>query len=152
MLSENVGGTFCTLTLFNTATYQELLDCNHTKAHNFKREQERKTMQIGVRNEPHCQKENLLHFCFFGKRGGGILWGEKTQLWKEMLIEAMHTTIEIKGKEKKTCRAMHNTLGSFEHSGFGPIVYRYPGLLTYQHIWPQGAWNLPSKLPLNMPI
>ena len=28
-------GTFGRLTLFNTATYQELLDCNHSKAHDF---------------------------------------------------------------------------------------------------------------------
>ena len=28
-------------------------------------------MQIGVRNETHCRSENLLHFLYFSKRGGG---------------------------------------------------------------------------------
>ena len=37
-LSEGVGGTFGRLTMFNTATYQEPLDCNHSKAHNFRNE------------------------------------------------------------------------------------------------------------------
>ena len=36
-LSEGVGGTFGRLTLFDTATYQEPLNSNHSKAHNFKR-------------------------------------------------------------------------------------------------------------------
>ena len=36
-LSEGVGGTFGRLTLFHTATYKELLDCIHSKAHNFKK-------------------------------------------------------------------------------------------------------------------
>ena len=33
--SQGAGGTFGRLTLFNTATSQELLCCNHSKAHNF---------------------------------------------------------------------------------------------------------------------
>ena len=37
-VSKGGGETFGGLTLFNTATYQELLDSNHSKAHNFKRE------------------------------------------------------------------------------------------------------------------
>ena len=32
VLSEGAGGTFGRLTLLNTVTYQELLDCNHSKA------------------------------------------------------------------------------------------------------------------------
>ena len=47
-LSESVGGTFGGLTLFNTATYHELLDCNQSKAHHFKEDWEGKMMQIGV--------------------------------------------------------------------------------------------------------
>ena len=47
-LSEGAGGTFGRLTPVNTATCQELLDCNHSQAHNFKKEQERGTMEIGV--------------------------------------------------------------------------------------------------------
>ena len=47
-LSESVGGTFGRLTLCNTATSQEQLDRNHSKAQNFKEEWEGKTMQIGV--------------------------------------------------------------------------------------------------------
>ena len=39
-LSEGGGGTFGRLTLFNTATPQELLDCTHSKGHNFKEEGE----------------------------------------------------------------------------------------------------------------
>ena len=35
-LSEGVGGSLGRLTLFNTATHQEILDCNHSKAHNDK--------------------------------------------------------------------------------------------------------------------
>ena len=38
-LTEGVGGTFGRL-LFNTAPSQELLDCNHSKAHSFKKERE----------------------------------------------------------------------------------------------------------------
>ena len=38
--SEGVGGTFGRLIMLNTATSQELLDCNHSKAHNFKKERE----------------------------------------------------------------------------------------------------------------
>ena len=34
--SEGVGGAVGRLILFNTATYQELLDCNHSKAQTFK--------------------------------------------------------------------------------------------------------------------
>ena len=34
---RSVGGTFGGLTLFNTANHQEVLDCNHSKAHTFKR-------------------------------------------------------------------------------------------------------------------
>ena len=44
-LPEGAGGTFGRLTLFNTATYQELLDYKYSKAHNFKEEWEGKTMQ-----------------------------------------------------------------------------------------------------------
>ena len=33
--SEGVGGTFGTLTPLNTATKQELPDCDHSKAHHF---------------------------------------------------------------------------------------------------------------------
>ena len=47
---EGVGGTFDRLTLSITATSQELLDCIHSKAQNFKQEWERKTMQNGVEN------------------------------------------------------------------------------------------------------
>ena len=36
-LSEIVGGTFSRPTLFNPDTYQELLHCNHSKAHDFKK-------------------------------------------------------------------------------------------------------------------
>ena len=39
-LSEGAGGPFGRLTLFNNPTSQELLDCIHSKAHNFKRERE----------------------------------------------------------------------------------------------------------------
>ena len=39
-LSEGVGETFGRRTLLNTVTYQELLDCNHSKAHGFKKEGE----------------------------------------------------------------------------------------------------------------
>ena len=38
VLGEGVSGTFGRQTLCNTATYQEILDCNHSKAHNFKKE------------------------------------------------------------------------------------------------------------------
>ena len=34
--------------MFNTATYKELLDCNHSKAQNFQKAWERGTMQLGV--------------------------------------------------------------------------------------------------------
>ena len=47
-LSEDGGGTLGRRTLFNTATYRELLDCNHSMAHNFKKEWEGKMMQLGV--------------------------------------------------------------------------------------------------------
>ena len=36
-LSVGVGGTLDRLTLFDTATYQELLDDNRSQAHNFQR-------------------------------------------------------------------------------------------------------------------
>ena len=36
-LSEGAGGTFGRLTQCNTAASQELLDCTHSKAHNFKK-------------------------------------------------------------------------------------------------------------------
>ena len=39
-LSEGAGGTFGRVTLFDTATHQELLDCTHSKAHNFKKVRE----------------------------------------------------------------------------------------------------------------
>ena len=47
-----------------TATYQALLECNHSKAHDFKNEREGKMIEMGVRNETHFQSENLLHLCF----------------------------------------------------------------------------------------
>ena len=39
-LSEGVGGAFGRLNLFNTATDQELLDCDQSKAHDFQKEWE----------------------------------------------------------------------------------------------------------------
>ena len=50
-LSEAAGGTFGRLTFFNTANYQRLLDSNHSKAQNSKKERERKMMQTDVRNK-----------------------------------------------------------------------------------------------------
>ena len=44
-LSEGSGEIFGGLTLFNTAAYQEPLDCNHSMEHNFKEEWEGGTMQ-----------------------------------------------------------------------------------------------------------
>ena len=38
--SENGGKTFGKLPLFNTATHQQLLDCTHSKAHDFKQSRE----------------------------------------------------------------------------------------------------------------
>ena len=40
--------SLCRLPLFKTATQQELLDCTHSKAHTFEKEQWGITMQIGV--------------------------------------------------------------------------------------------------------
>ena len=37
-----------------------------------------------------------------------------------------------------------------EDYGGGPIMCRYPGLLTYDLRWSQGALNVPSTSPLNM--
>ena len=39
-MKVNVGGAFGRLTLCNTATHQELLDCNPSKAHTFPEEWE----------------------------------------------------------------------------------------------------------------
>ena len=51
---EGAGGTFGRITLFNRAMHQQLLDCNHSKAHKayyFKTEWKGITMQSAVRNE-----------------------------------------------------------------------------------------------------
>ena len=37
--------------LFNIANHQELLDCNHSKAHTFKEEWEGETMQIDAQKK-----------------------------------------------------------------------------------------------------
>ena len=39
-LSEGVGGTFGRLTRFTRAASQELLNCSHSKAHDFKEERD----------------------------------------------------------------------------------------------------------------
>ena len=52
-LSEGADGTFGRFTLFNTATYQQLLDCNQSKARDVKKKWEGRTMQ-GAGKAPHA--------------------------------------------------------------------------------------------------
>ena len=53
--SKGVCGTFGKPTLFNTATHQELLDCNHSRAHNFKK-------GMGRRDDANwCEEKALSH-------------------------------------------------------------------------------------------
>ena len=47
-LGEGVGRTFGRLALCNTATYQDLRDCNQSKAHNFRKDMKGGRIQIGV--------------------------------------------------------------------------------------------------------
>ena len=59
--SEGAGGTFGGLAPCNTATSQELRDCTHPKAHNFKEEWERIPMQNGVIRTG--RRDPPLHLC-----------------------------------------------------------------------------------------
>ena len=56
-VKQGEGGVFARHTLFNAATYQELLDCNQSEAHNFKKEWEEvggggSTRREGSRTQP----------------------------------------------------------------------------------------------------
>ena len=63
------------LTWFNTATSQERLDCNHSKAHNVKAEWQGKAMRIGVWRT-HCKGALSEHEPTFSEwGGGGGAWG-----------------------------------------------------------------------------
>ena len=66
--------------MFNTATPEELLDCTHSKAHNFKMDWERGTMQIDV--------ELPYYVCVWGGGGGGTPVGHSGTSVSLLMIAA----------------------------------------------------------------
>ena len=64
-LSEGVDGTFGRLTMLNTLTYQEILDCYHSKAHHFKKEWQEGQCKLV------CERRTVETALSESRKGGG---------------------------------------------------------------------------------
>ena len=79
-LSEGVDGTFGRLTMLNTLTYQEILDCYHSKAHHFKKEWQEGQCKLV------CERRTVETALSESRKGGG--GGVGTRPWWLALLGA----------------------------------------------------------------